>query len=338
MPRKGGWRREGSRGRFRYLDARGNRITDEDSLERIKSLAIPPAWKDVWISANASSKLQATGVDGAGRKQYLYHPSFRAQREQEKYDKLIRFAEGLPDLREAMAEHMDNDLLDRDRVSAIATRLINRGWFRVGTERYAKESKTFGITTLRKNHVTVRGHRIAFHFRGKHRSEIRTILVDSELAESVKELLALPRGALLFRYEWDGALYALTGAKLNEYVRTNLGKDFTAKDFRTWTGTVLAAWALNDLGAFTSKREANRKIVAAVETVAQQLGNTPAVCRACYVHPDVFDAHLDGTLMTVLAENAADELNGNLQGLTRQEAAVLGLLSARLQTAAASAA
>ena len=200
MPRKGGWRREGSRGRFRYADARGNRITDEEKLERIRSLVIPPAWKDVWISASASSKLQATGVDGAGRKQYLYHPSFRAQREQEKFDKLIRFAEGLPDLREAMAEHMDNDLLDRDRVSAIATRLINRGWFRVGTERYAKESKTFGITTLRKNHVTVRGHRIAFHFRGKHRSEIRTTLVDSELAESVKELLALPRGARLFRY------------------------------------------------------------------------------------------------------------------------------------------
>jgi DNA topoisomerase-1 len=234
MPRKGGWRREGSRGRFRYVDARGNLITDEDSLERIKSLVIPPAWKDVWISASASSKLQATGVDGAGRKQYLYHPSFRAQREQEKFDKLIRFAEGLPDLREVMAEHMDNDLLDRDRVSAMATRLINRGWFRVGTERYAKESKTFGITTLRRNHVTVRGHRIAFHFRGKHRSEIRTTLVDSELAESVKELLALPRGARLFRYDWDGELWALTGAKLNEYVRTNLGEDFTAKDFRTW--------------------------------------------------------------------------------------------------------
>src|SRR6476469_6645494 len=137
MPRKGGWRREGSRGRFRYVDARGNRITDAEKLERIKSLVIPPAWKDVWIAASASAKLQATGVDGAGRKQYLYHPSFRAKREQEKFDKLIRFAEGLPELREAMGEHMDNALLDRDRVSAIATRLINRGWFRVGTERYA---------------------------------------------------------------------------------------------------------------------------------------------------------------------------------------------------------
>ena len=326
MPRKGGWRREGSRGRFRYLDARGNRITDEDSLERIKSLAIPPAWKDVWISANASSKLQATGVDGAGRKQYLYHPSFRAQREQEKYDKLIRFAEGLPDLREAMAEHMDNDLLDRDRVSAIATRLINRGWFRVGTERYAKESKTFGITTLRKNHVTVRGHRIAFHFRGKHRSEIRTILVDSELAESVKELLALPRGALLFRYEWDGALYALTGAKLNEYVRTNLGKDFTAKDFRTWGGTLLAAIALAEHGPAESETEARRAVTAVMRRVGQQLGNTPAVARGSYVSPAVIDQYLDGTTIEDFRPRHLRVVGARDLGLDLEEQALLSLL------------
>ena len=165
MPRKGGWRREGSRGRFRYVDARGNRITDEEKLERIKSLVIPPAWKEVWIAASASAKLQATGVDAAGRKQYLYHPNFRAQQEQAKFDGLIRFAERLPDLRAAMSSHMDNEVLDLERVAAIATRLINQGWFRVGTERYAKESKTFGITTLRKGHVRVRGHRITFDFR-----------------------------------------------------------------------------------------------------------------------------------------------------------------------------
>jgi len=326
VPRKGGWRREGSRGRFRYLDARGNRITDEDSLERIKSLAIPPAWKDVWISANASSKLQATGVDGAGRKQYLYHPSFRAQREQEKYDKLIRFAEGLPDLREAMSEHMDNDLLDRDRVSAIATRLINRGWFRVGTERYAKESKTFGITTLRKNHVTVRGHRIAFHFRGKHRSEIRTILVDSELAESVKELLALPRGARLFRYEWDGALYALTGAKLNEYVRTNLGKDFTAKDFRTWGGTLLAAIALAEHGPAESETEARRAVTAVMRRVGEQLGNTPAVARGSYVSPAVIDQYLDGTTIEDFRPRHLRVVGARDLGLDLEEQALLSLL------------
>src|SRR6184192_779630 len=189
MARRGGWRREGSRGRFRYLDGHGNRITDEDRLERIRSLVIPPAWKDVWISPRVAAKLQATGVDAAGRRQYLYHPSFRAQQEQAKFDRLISFAQRLPDLRAAMAEHMDKDVLDREQVSAIATRLINSGWFRVGTERYAKESRTFGITTLRKDHVRVRGQRIAFDFRGKHGSVVRTTLVDEELADAIKKLL-----------------------------------------------------------------------------------------------------------------------------------------------------
>ena len=265
-------------------------------------------------------------TEPAGSSTSTTHPSFRAQREQEKYDKLIRFAEGLPDLREAMSEHMDNDLLDRDRVSAIATRLINRGWFRVGTERYAKESKTFGITTLRKNHVTVRGHRIAFHFRGKHRSEIRTILVDSELAESVKELLALPRGALLFRYEWDGALYALTGAKLNEYVRTNLGKDFTAKDFRTWGGTLLAAIALAEHGPAESETEAKRAVTAVMRRVGQQLGNTPAVARGSYVSPAVIDQYLDGTTIEDFRPRHLRVVGARDLGLDLEEQALLSLL------------
>ena len=216
MPRTGGWKREGRRGRFRYLDARRNRITDEAALERIRSLVIPPAWRDVWISPRATAKVQATGIDAAGRRQYIYHPDFRAQREQEKYDKLIRFAERLPDLRAAMAAHMDNEALDRERVSAVATRLINRAWFRVGSERYAKRSKTYGITTLTKRHVLVRGHRIGFHFPTKHRVVVRTTLVDAELAEALKELLALPGGRRLFRYEWEQELYYLTGDRLND--------------------------------------------------------------------------------------------------------------------------
>src|SRR6188472_1877730 len=180
MPRKGGWRRLGSRGRFRYVDARGKPIADEEKLERIRALVIPPAWKEVWISPSARAKLQATGVDAAGRRQYLYHSSFRAQQEQAKFDRLIRFAERLPDLRAANSKHMDREELDRLRVSAIATRLINAGWFRVGSERYAKESRTYGITTLRKRHVHVRGKRIAFDFVAKHRTVVRTTLVDEE--------------------------------------------------------------------------------------------------------------------------------------------------------------
>src|SRR2546421_4356690 len=206
MARKGGWKRLGSRGRFRYVDPRGNAITEEDQLERIRALVIPPAWQDVWISPSAGAKLQATGIDAAGRRQYLYHADFRAQQDQAKFDRLIRFAERLPDLRGAMAEHMDHDVLDRLRVSAIATRLINRGWFRVGSERYARESQTYGITTLRKGHVRVRGQRIAFDFRAKHRTVVRTTLVDEELADSVKELQALPGGSRLFRFQWEQRL------------------------------------------------------------------------------------------------------------------------------------
>jgi DNA topoisomerase-1 len=296
MPRKGGLRREGSRGRFRYVDARGNRITDEEKLERIKSLVIPPAWKEVWIAASASAKLQATGIDAAGRKQYLYHPSFRAQQEQAKFDGLISFAERLPDLRAAMSKHMDNDALDRERASAIATRLINHGWFRVGTERYAQESKTFGITTLRKNHVSVRGHRIAFDFRGKHKSVIRTTVVDADLADAIKELLALPRGSRLFRYEWDGGLCALTGPKLNDYVRAHLGEEFTAKDFRTWGGSAVAAEVLAELGPPRSVTDAKKKIIRALDAAAARLNNTRAVCRASYVTPRVPDSYRDGSL------------------------------------------
>jgi DNA topoisomerase-1 len=326
MPRKGGFRREGSRGRFRYIDARGKRLTDEEKLERIKSLVIPPAWKEVWISGNPSSKLQATGIDAAGRKQYLYHPSFRAQQEQAKFDRLARFAERLPDLRLAMSEHMDNELLDRERVSAIATRLINRGWFRVGTERYARESKTFGITTLRKGHVRVRGHRIAFDFRGKHKSLVRTTLVDEELANAIKELLALPRSGRLFRYEWDGGLCALTGPKLNDYVRTYLGDEFTAKDFRTWGGTLIAAVALAERGPAETETEAKRAITAVMRTVGEQLGNTPAVARSSYVSPAVIDQYLDGTTIEDFRPRHLRVVGARDLGLDREEQALLSLL------------
>jgi DNA topoisomerase I len=326
MPRKGGWRREGSRGRFRYFDARGNRITDAEKLERIKSLVIPPAWKEVWIAPSASARLQATGVDKAGRKQYIYHPAFRAQQEQVKFDRLIRFAERLPDLRLAMSEHMDNDMLDRERVAAIAMRLINRAWFRVGTERYAKESRTFGITTLRKSHVRVRGHRIAFNFRGKHRSVVRTTLVDAELAEAIKELLALRGGRGLFRYEDDGGLHTLTGAKLNEYVRRYLGDEFTAKDFRTWGGTLIAAIELAERGPAETEREAKRAITAVMRRVGEQLGNTPAVARSSYVSPAVVEQYLDGITIEDFRPRHLRVVGARDLGLDLEEQALLSLL------------
>jgi DNA topoisomerase-1 len=326
MARKGGWRREGSRGRFRYVDARGNRITEEEKLERIRGLVIPPACKDVWISPSPTAKLQATGIDAAGRRQYLYHADFRAQQEQAKFDRLIRFAERLPDLRAAMAEHMDNDHLDRDRVSAIATRLINHGWFRVGSERYAKESRTFGITTLRKGHVSVHGQRIAFDFRTKHRAMVRTTLVDSELAEAMKELLALPGGGRLFRYEWEGSLCNLTGARLNQYVRRYLGDEFTAKDFRTWGGTLIAAVAFAERGIMETEPKAKRAVAAVMRRVGEELGNTPAVARSSYVSPAVIDQYLDGRTIEDFRPRHLRVVGARDIGLDKEEQALLSLL------------
>jgi DNA topoisomerase-1 len=326
MARKGGWRRDGTRGRFRYYDARGNRITDAEKLARIESLVIPPAWRDVWISPSASAKLQATGVDKAGRVQYLYHADFRAQQEEAKFAKLIRFAERLPELRAAMAEHMDHDRLDRERVSAVAVRLINRAWFRVGSERYAKQSKTFGITTLTKRHVAVRGHRVGFHFRTKHGVIVRTTLVDSELADAMKQLLGLSGGRRLFRYEWENGLVNLTGQRLNDYVRTYLGEDFTAKDFRTWGGTLTAAIALAERGPAESATEQKRAVAAVMRRVGEELGNTAAVARASYVSPAVIEQYLDGRTLEDFRPRHLRIVGARDLGLDHEEQALLSLL------------
>ena len=325
MARKGGWRRAGRR-RFRYLDSRGNRISDPAKLERIEALVIPPAWKEVWISPRANAKLQATGIDSAGRRQYLYHPEYRAQQEQTKYDKLIRFAERLPDLRAAMAEHMEKDPRDRERVSAVAVRLINLGWFRVGSERYVRESQTYGITTLNKSHVSVRGSRIVFRFRGKHRALVRTQIVDTELAAAIKELLVLERGRRLFRYEWEGDLYNLTSKRLNDYIQIYMGEEFTAKDFRTWGGTLLAALAFADRGLVDSEAEQKRAVVAVMRRVAERLGNTPAVTRASYVSPAVVEQYLDGRTIDDFRPRHLRVVGARDIGLDLEEQALLSLL------------
>jgi DNA topoisomerase I len=326
VARTGGWRRTGSKGRFRYVDSRGNPITDPNKLARIEGLVIPPAWRGVWISPRPDAKLQATGVDAAGRRQYLYHPEYRAQQEQTKYDKLIRFAERLPDLRATMAEHMDRDALERERICAVAIRLINLGWFRVGSERYAKRFRTYGITTLTKRHVSVRGSRIAFHFRGKHKVWVRTAIADAELAGVMKELLALPGGRRLFRYEWEGDLINLTGARLNDYVGTYLGEEFTAKDFRTWGGTLLAAIAFAERGIPETETEAKRSVAAVMRTVGERLGNTPAVARASYVSPAVVEQYLDGRTIEDFRPRHLRVVGARDIGLDTEEQALLSLL------------
>jgi len=326
MARTGGWRRVGRRKPFRYLDSRGNRITDPAKLERIESLVIPPAWRDVWISPHPKAKLQATGIDAAGRRQYLYHPDFRAQREQEKFDKLIRFADRLPQLREAMAEHMELEPLAPERICAVAVRLINLGWFRVGSDRYARNARTYGITTLTKRHAKVRGSRITFTFRGKGRAYIRTAVIDAELAAAVRELLALGGGSRLFRYRRNGDLYALTATSLNEYIRAYLGDEFTAKDFRTWGGTLVAAVAFAERGVAETQTEAKRAVADVMRRVADQLGNTPAVARASYVSPAVVEQYLDGRTIDDFRPRHLRVVGARELGLNQEEQALLSLL------------
>lgn len=336
-----GWTRKGRKAAFRYFDARGRQLSDPVQIERIERLAIPPAWQDVWIAPSARAKLQATGRDKAGRKQYLYHPEYRAAQEEAKYERLIRFAEKLPDLRATMAEHLDNEGLDRERVSAIALRLINLGWFRVGSERYARESRTYGITTLTKRHVTVRGNRIALAFRGKHRIQVRTTLVDAELAAAMRDLLAA-RGARVFQYEWEGTAYNLTSKRLNDYVKLYLGPEFTAKDFRTWGGTLTAAVALAERagrdGFPETATAAKRSVSAAMRRVAAELGNTPAVCRASYVSPAVIDQYLEGRTIEDFRPRHLRVVGAREAGLDAEEQALLSLLrSWRIRQARAAA-
>jgi DNA topoisomerase-1 len=326
---------------FRYYDARGREITDDVRLERIRKLVIPPAWKDVWISPRPSAKLQATGVDKAGRRQYLYHPDFRAAQEQAKFDKLIRFGERLPALREAMAEHMDNDVLDRERVSAIALRLINEGWFRVGNERYVRESRTYGITTITRRHVEINGNRIELQFRGKHKIQVRRTIVDDELAAALRELLTLS-GSRVFRYRWNDETWNLTSKRLNDYVKIYLGDEFSAKDFRTWGGTLLAALFFAERarreGLPETPTAAKRSVTAVMRRVAESLGNTPAVTRASYVSPADIDQYLDGRTLEDFRPRHLRVVRARETGLDPEEQALLSLLrSARIRRARAAA-
>jgi DNA topoisomerase-1 len=280
----------------------------------------------VWISPRPRAKLQALGIDRAGRKQYLYHPEFRAEQEQAKFDKLVLFGERLPELRTAMSGHMELEPLEPEWTCAIAVRLINLGWFRVGTDRYAKKSRTFGITTLRKSHVSVRGSRIAFRYRGKRRAWVRTALVDDELAQAMKELLAVDGGGRIFRYRYEGSLCNLTGARVNEYIGEHLGDEFTAKDFRTWGGTLLAAVTLAERGPAETETEAKRAVTAVMRTVGERLGNTPAVARSSYVSPAVVEQYLDGRTIDDFRPRHLRVVSARDTALDVEERALLSLL------------
>lgn len=323
--RRGGWRRLG-RKRFRYVDARGNPIVDEQQLERIRSLAIPPAWQDVWISPSPTARLQATGVDAAGRRQYLYHEAYRAERDRAKFERLVRFGELLPAFRERAAHHLELGPYEEEWACAIAATLINRGWFRVGSDRYARSSRTYGITTLTKRHVKVRGQRLSFSFRGKGRVPIRTTLVDEDLAEAIRALLRYDGGARLFRFEREGSPAPLTAALLNAYIAENLDPAFTAKDFRTWGGTLTAAVALAEHGPPAADEDERRVLAAVMRRVGAELGNTPAVARESYVNPLVVEQWRRGRTLEHFRPRDERIVSGRDTGLVPEEAALLRLL------------
>ncbi len=320
---RGGWRRQGRR-RFRYVDARGAKITDDEQLERIAALAIPPAWTDVWISPSPRARLQATGVDAAGRKQYRYHDSYRAAQERAKFERLLEFAQSLPRLRGRTARHLRLGPYEREWACAVAVGLINKAWFRVGSEQHARSSRTYGVTTLRKRHVAVEGDEIEFHFRAKNRKLVRRSIENAALADGVEALLELPNGSRLFRFERDGELANLSSALLNDYLAENLGAGFTAKDFRTWGGTLLAATELESRGPAETEAETKRTLAAVMRHVGEELGNTATVARASYVSPVVVDQYLAGrTLADYRSSNGADPRN-----MTTAEHALMEMLEA----------
>ena len=308
-----GFTRRRTGGGFRYVSGEGRAVRDPATLARIRRLAIPPAWEKVWICTRDDGHLQATGRDARGRKQYRYHPQWREVRDETKYGRMAAFGRALPRIRRRVARDLSLPGLPREKILATVVRLLETTFIRVGNEEYARENDSFGLTTLRNRQVKVNGSKIRFNFRGKSGVEHAIELDDRRMARIVKRVRDLPGYELLQYIDEQGERRAVESADVNAYIREAAGGEFTSKDFRTWAGTMLAAKALREAGAFESRTQAMRNVNAAIESVAKLLGNTRAVCRRCYVHPAVIDAYLEG----------------GLQGAARGEAAVIALLRER---------
>jgi DNA topoisomerase I len=316
---------------FSYLDPAGKPVKDPDQLARIRKLAIPPAYTDVWICPNPRGHIQATGRDARGRKQYRYHPKWREIRDETKFTRLLAFAEILPRMRAAVESDLNLPGLPRKKVLATVVRLLEWTCIRVGNEEYARSNKSFGLTTLKDQHVEVKGSTIRFEFRGKSGKAHACDISDRRLARIVARCQAIP-GQELFQYiEEDGSRQAINSEDVNGYIRDIAGEDFSAKDFRTWTGTMLAAAALREQGPAATAKDAKAAFLKAIDQVSVQLNNTRAVCRKYYVHPALFESYSEGTLL----DRFERELKrARAKGLEKEEAAVLAILRARIPLAA----
>jgi DNA topoisomerase-1 len=315
---------------FFYADSSGKKVRDAETLNRIKSLVIPPAWKDVWICPDPRGHIQAIGRDQRGRKQYRYHARWREARDETKYEHMLDFGKSLPKIRRRVRRDMRQPGLPREKVIAIVIKLLESTLIRIGNDEYAKANHSIGLTTMHNKHVEIKAGAIHFEFRGKSGVEHAIDLQDRRLAKIIKACQDVP-GYDLFQYvNGDGTHHAIKSEDINEYLHRVAGKEFTAKDFRTWAGTVLAAMALQEFERFDSQTQAKRNVVAAIESVAKKLGNTKAVCRKCYIHPTVLNTYLDGTLVDSLKAQVERQLKSSLHGLRPEEAAVLALLQERL--------
>jgi DNA topoisomerase-1 len=314
---------------FVYVGPNGRPVRDAGTLKRIRSLVIPPAWTDVWICADPLGHIQAVGRDQRGRKQYRYHPRWREVRDETKYEKMISFVRALPHIRARVNRDLAKPGLPREKVLAAVVRLLETTLIRVGNEEYAEQNKSYGLTTLQDRHAKIAGGKIRFRFRGKSGVQHEIDLDDPRLARIVKKCQDLPGEELLQYLDDDGNVRDIGSGDVNDYLRDITGQPFTAKDFRTWAGTVLAARALQEFQQVDSQAQAKKNVVHAIEEVARKLGNTRAVCRKCYVHPAVIDSYMDGSLLIHLS-GEVKKLIKPLHQLEPEEAAVLVLLQKRL--------
>jgi DNA topoisomerase-1 len=328
-----GIRRERRGGEFVYLDPEGRRVTDTDTLLRIRHLAIPPAWTDVWICPSDRGHIQATGRDARGRKVYRYHDRWREVRDADKYAHTIEFAaRALPRIRRRVARDLGRPALPREKVVATTVRLLETSLIRVGNDEYARQNQHYGLTTLRDEHAEICGSTVRFIFRGKSGVDHTVTVTDRRVARVLRSCQELPGQRLLEYLDGDGAVHAIHSHDVNDYIRDAGGGDFTAKDFRTWAGTVLAAHALREFERFDSRAQAKRNLLHAIDTVARLLGNTRTVARKGYVHPAVVDTYLEGSLTRLLDECVAAGMHRRLPHLSTEEAAVLGVLQRRLRS------
>jgi len=308
---------------FRYVDTQGRPIKDEKQLARIRSLAIPPAWEKVWICPYANGHLQATGYDARQRKQYRYHKAWRAIRDEAKFEHIIDFALHLPAIRERIDADLAQPGLTRDKVLALVVSLLETTMIRVGNDEYARSNRSFGLTTLRNRHVEVNGGRIAFRFKGKSRVEHAIEIQNARLARLVRKIKELP-GQELFQYiDDDGKRHAIDSSDVNDYLKRITGRDYTAKDFRTWSGTVHTFHALWTAGPCENESQAKQHVLAAISAAASRLGNTPSICRKCYVHPLIIDTYMAGKLFSSMPKHPRSQHRDTWQAAEQNVLALL---------------